>query len=135
VITEDDDVFFEDLTGTLPPTPDTQHANESIPGTSLLDLPHHRKDPTIQTELKGQVDLSLDVKQQCFVSINIHFYEDKFWSYIVTKGIDQTKDVDIYDQSISKFFEDAVMREHDALQIINFTFITVKFKGTSPLFA
>ena len=79
VITEDDDVFFEDLTGTLPPTLDTQHANESIPGTSLLDLPHHRKDRTVYTEFKGQVgDLSLDVKQQCFVPINIHLYEDKF---------------------------------------------------------
>ena len=112
VITENDDVLFEDLMGTLPPTPDTQHTNESIPETSLLDLPHHRKDPTIQTELKGQVDLSLDVKQQCFVSINIHFYEDKFWSYIVTKGADHTKDVDICDRSISKNFEDVVMGEH-----------------------
>ena len=135
MITEED-AFFEDLIGTLPPMTDIQHANESTPGINLLDLPHHRKDHIMHTELKGQVDdLSPDVRQRRFVPINIHFYEDKFWSYIVTKGIDQTKDVDIYDQSISKFFEDAVMREHDALQIINFTFITVKFKGTSPLFA
>ena len=53
--------------------------------------------------------LSLEIKQQCFVPINIHFYEDKFWSYIATKGVGQTKDVDIYDRSISKFFENAIM--------------------------
>ena len=61
VITEDDDVFFEDLTSTLPPTPDIQHANESTPGTSLLNLPYHRKDSNMHIELKRQVDLSLDV--------------------------------------------------------------------------
>jgi len=133
VITEDD-IFFEDLTGTLPLTPNIQHANESTPETSLLDLSHHRKDPTMHTELKGQVDdLSLDVKQQCLIPINIHFYEDKFWSYIVTKGVGQTKDVDIYDRSISKIFEDVVMGGYDALQTINFSSITVKLKGASPL--
>ena len=76
---------------------------------SNLDLPHYRKDPTMNTELKEQVDLSLDVKQQFLVPINIHFYEDKFWSYIVTKNVGQTKDVVIYDRSISKIFKDAVM--------------------------
>ena len=74
----------------------------------------------MHTELKGQV-----VKQQCFVPINIHFYEDKFWSYIMTKGVDQSKDVDIYDRFISKNFENAVMGEHDGLQTINFSCITV----------
>ena len=72
-------------------------------------------------ELKWQVDdLSLDIKQQCFVPMNIHFYEDKFWSCIVTKGVGQTKDVDIYDRFISKIFDDAVIGEYNALQIINF---------------
>jgi len=42
-------------------------------------------------------------------------------------------DVIIYDRSISKFFEHGVMREHDALQIINFSSITVKLQGASPL--
>ena len=70
----------------------------------------------MHTELKGQVDnLSLDVKQQCLIPINIHFYKDKFWSYIVTKSVSQTKNIVIYDRSISKIFEDAVMGEHDAL--------------------
>ena len=81
-------------------------------------------------KLKRQVDeLSLEIKQQCFVPINIHFYEDKFWSNIVTKGVGQTKDVVISDRFISKIFKDAVMREHDALQIINFSFITIKFNS------
>ena len=87
----------------------------------------------MHTELKGQVDLSLDVKQQCFVPINIHFYEDKFWSYLVKKNVGMIKDVIIYNRSISKFFENAVMGEYDALQIINFSFITVKLKGAFPL--
>jgi len=51
----------------------------------------------------------------------------------VTKDVSQIKNVIIYDRSISKIFEDAVMREHDVLQIINFSSVTVKFKGASPL--
>ena len=51
----------------------------------------------------------------------------------MTKDVGQVKDVVIYDQYISKFFEDAIMIEHDALHIINFTFITVIFKGASTL--
>jgi len=51
----------------------------------------------------------------------------------MTKNVGQIKDVIIYDRSISKFFEDAIIREHDALQIINFSFITVKFKCASSL--
>ena len=81
VITEDDDVFFEELPGMLSPKRDIQHANESTAGASLLDLPHYRKDPTMNTihELKEQVnDLSLDVKRQFLVPINIPSYEDKF---------------------------------------------------------
>ena len=67
-------------------------------------------------ELKGKVDeLSLEIKQQYFVPVNIHFYENKFWSYIMTKGVDQTKDVVIYDRSIFKIFEDAIMEEYNAL--------------------
>ena len=85
-------------------------------------------------ELKGQVDeLSLNIRQQCFVPINIHFYKDKFWSYIVTKNVGMIKDVIIYDWSISDFFEDAVMEEYDGSQIINFSSITVKLEGASPL--
>ena len=50
----------------------------------------------------------------------------------MTKNVGQIKDVIIYDRSISKIFEVAIMGEHDALQIINFSFITVKFKCASP---
>ena len=52
---------------------------------------------------------------------------------MVTKDVGQIKDVIIYDRSISKIFEDAVMGEHDALQTIIFSSITVKLKGASPL--
>jgi len=37
----------------------------------------------------------------------------------VTKSAGQTKDVVIYDRSISKIFENAIMGEYNALQIIN----------------
>ena len=85
-------------------------------------------------ELKRQVnELSLEIKQHCFVPINIHFYEYKFWSYLVKKNVVMIKDVIIYNRSISKFFENAAMGEYDALQIINFSFITIKLKGASPL--
>ena len=50
----------------------------------------------------------------------------------MTKNVGQTKDV-IYDRSISKLFEDVVMREYNALQIIISFIITVKFNGASPL--
>jgi len=52
VILEDDYVFFEDIPGTLPLTHDIQHANKLTPRASLLDLSHHKKDPTMHTELK-----------------------------------------------------------------------------------
>ena len=49
------------------------------------------------------------------------------------KGVGQTKDVVIYDRSISRIFEDAVIGEYSALQIINSFIIIVKFNGASPL--
>ena len=33
--------------------------------------------------------MSLEVKQQCIVPSEVHFYEDKLWSYIVTKNVDE----------------------------------------------
>ena len=51
----------------------------------------------------------------------------------MTKNVGMIKDVIINDRFISNFFEDAVMGEYDALQIINFSSITFKFKGASPL--
>jgi len=54
-------------------------------------------------------------------------------SYIVTKNVGMIKDVIINDRFISNFFEDAVMGEYDALQIINFSSITLKLKGVSSL--
>jgi len=47
-------------------------------------------------ELERQVELPKEVKQQCLVPINIHSYEDKFWSYIVTKEVGHIKGVIIY---------------------------------------
>jgi len=109
------EVLHEDLPDKLPPC-DIQHAIDLTPGASPPNLPYHRMDPTMHIELKGQVDkLSLEIKQQCFGPINIYFYEDKFWSYIVTKNVGIFKDIIIYDRSISKIFEHEVMGEHDAL--------------------
>ena len=50
----------------------------------------------------------------------------------MTKDVGQIKDI-IYNQSISKIFEDVIIGEHDALQIISFSSVTVKFKGASLL--
>jgi len=72
--------------------------------------------------------LSLEVKQQCIVPSDVHFYEDKFWSYIVTKNVGMIKDIFIYDRSISKIFEDALIGEYNTLQIINFSSITVNLR-------
>ena len=97
MITELVDVISEDLPGKLPPTHIVQHAIKFVLGASFSDLPPHRIDPFKHVELEKQVDeLSLEVKQPCFVPINIHFYEDKFWSYIVTKDVDQIMDCTIY---------------------------------------
>ena len=87
-------------------------------------------DPTKQIKLKGQVDeLSLKVNQSCLVPINIHFYEDKFWGYIVTKDIDQIRDIIIYSRSASEVLRDTVMGEPHTQQTINFSSLTVKQKG------
>ena len=94
-------VFSEDLPDKLSLTYDIQHATELIPGANLSDLSHPRLDPTKQFKLKGQVDeLSLEGKKSCLVPINIYCYEDKFWSNIVIRNVDQIKDVIIYGQSM-----------------------------------
>ena len=83
----------------------------------------------MHTELKWQVDdLSLDVKQQCLVPINIHSYEDKFWSYIVTKDVGQIKDVTIYNRSMSENLMNYVVGESNIIQITNFPSLVVKQK-------
>ena len=88
VIMEFDDVLSEDLSNKLPPTHDIQHVVDLIPGASLPDLSYHRIDHIMHIELKRQVDeLSLKIKQQGIVPSDIHFCEDKFWSYIVTKNV------------------------------------------------
>ena len=77
--TEFDDVLSEDLPSKLPLTRDIQHIIDLISGASLPDLPHPKLNPTEQTECERQVDeLSLEVKSQCLVPINIHVYKDKF---------------------------------------------------------
>ena len=122
VTMEFDDVLSEDLSGKLPPMHNIQDVVDLIPGPSLPNFPHPSLNPTEQTKCKRQVDeLSLAVKQQCIVPSDVHFYEDKFWSYIVTKNVGIFKDIIIYDRSISKIFEHEVMREYNALQIIDCT--------------
>ena len=50
----------------------------------------------MQIERKEKVDkLSLEIMQLWLVPINIYFYKDKFWSYIVTKDVGQIKDATI----------------------------------------
>ena len=111
---------------------DIQHVIDLTPGVILFDLSQHGMDLIMHIEIKWQVnELSLEAKQKCIIPNDVHFYKDKFWSYIVKNGVGQTKDVVIYDRSTSKIFEDAVIREHDALQTINFSFITVKLKSAS----
>ena len=83
-------------------------------------------------ELKARVDeLSLNVKQQCIVPISIHFFKDKFWSYIVTKDVSQTKNVIIYVRPISKHSMNSVMRESSIIDITNFPSMPVKKKVLS----
>jgi len=111
-------------------TRDIQHAIELITRANLPDLPHSRLDPTQQIELKEQInELSLEVNQSCLVPINIHFYKDKFWNYLVTKDVDQIRDITIYGRSASEDSKDAVMGEPHTVQIINFSSLTVKQKS------
>jgi len=53
VIAEFIDVSHKDTPTPPKATPVITEANESTPGASLLDVPHHRKDPTMHTEHKG----------------------------------------------------------------------------------
>ena len=79
-------------------------------------MPHSRIEPITHIELKEQVDkLSLENKQQCLVPINIHVYEDKFWSYIVTNNVDQIRDAVIYGQPMSDNSINADMEESHTL--------------------
>jgi len=101
-ITELVDVLSEDLPDKLSPTRVDWHAIKLVSGASLFKLPHHRIDPVKHIELERQLDeLSLVIKQLCLVPINIHYYEDKFWRYLVTKDVDQIRDATIYDRPMS----------------------------------
>jgi len=81
---------------------DIQHTIELISGANLPELPHLRLDPTKQIELEGQVDeLSLEVNQPCIIPIDIHLYENKFWSYVVIKDVRDIKYVTIYGRAMS----------------------------------
>ena len=131
--TEVVDVFPEDLPDKLPPMLDIQHAIDLALGASLPDLPHYRMNPTKHTELKGQIDeLSLEVKQQCRVPVDVHFCKDKFWCDIVARDVGQVKNVTIYGLSISENLKNIVMGEPSILQFINFSFITVKQMRVFP---
>ena len=87
----------------------------------------------MHTELKGQVnELSLDIKQLCIVPISIHFFENKFWSYIVTKDVGRIRDAIIYGRPISNSSMNADMEESYTLQFINFSSIMIKQRDTFP---
>ena len=115
-LTELVDVLSEDLLGKLLAARDIQHAIELVSGASLLDLPHHMMDPITPIKLNEQVnELSLEDKQQCFVPINIHIYEDKFLNYITTKDVSQVKDVTICGLPMSENSVNTVMEESHTL--------------------
>ena len=81
-------VFSENLPDKLLLMCDIQHAIQLVSGASLLDLPHHKIDHVKHIEPESQVDeLLLEIKQQCLISINTHIYQNKFWSYIMTKDV------------------------------------------------
>jgi len=122
-------VFSEDLPDKLPPTHDIQHAIELVSGAKLDDLLHHRIDYIKHIKLERQVDeLSLEIKQQCTVPINTYVYKDKFYSYVVSKDVSQIKDVTIYSWAMSDNSMNAVMREYNIIQIINFSSLIVKLR-------
>ena len=128
--TEFVDVFPKDLSDKLLPMHNIQHAIDLVPGASLLDLPHNRINPTKHTEFKRQVDdLSLEVKQQCLVPIDVHFYKRQVWCDVVARDVGQVKDVTIYDRFISENLKNVVMAESNILQIINFSSLAVKQIG------
>jgi len=57
-------MFSEDLRDELPPTSDTQHANELVSRASLSDLSPQRRDPAMHIERKEKVDeLSLEINR------------------------------------------------------------------------
>ena len=131
VITEFIIIFSEDLPDELSPTRDTQNASELVSGASLPDPPPQRMDTAMHIERKEKVDeLSLEIKQPCLVPINIYFYEDKFWSYIVTKDVGQIRDATIYGRPMSDNSMNANIEESHTLQFINFSTITVRQRGT-----
>ena len=108
---------------------DTQYIIELVSRASLLDLPHYMIDPIIPIKLKEQVDgLSLENSQQYLVPINTHVYEDKFWSYVMTKDVSQIKDVTIYGRATSDNSMNVVMGESSIIQIINFSSFMVKYR-------
>jgi len=63
VIKEYSDVFLEDLPDKLPPMCDIQHAIDLVPGASLPNLPHYRRNLTEYEELKRQVNLKLSISE------------------------------------------------------------------------
>jgi len=67
--------------------------------------------------------------------MDTHIYKDKFWCEVVTKNIDQVKDVIIYGQSLPDNLKNAVMGESDTLQLISLFSITVTQRsvGTQTL--
>ena len=90
-------VFSEDFPDKLSPTRDIQHTIELVSGASLSDLSQHRIDLVKYIELERQVDELLESSSNA-LSINTHVSEDKFWSCIVTKDVDQIKNVTIYSE-------------------------------------
>ena len=74
--------------------------------------------------------MSLEVKQQCFLPKDVHFYKDKFWCDIMARDVGQIKNITIYGRSIFENLKNVVMRESNILQIINLASISVKQNET-----
>jgi len=77
VFKKSSDLILKDLPDQL--LCDIQHAVELILGANLLDLSYPMLNLAMHIELKGQVnELSLEVKQQCLVPIDIHSMRTSF---------------------------------------------------------
>ena len=93
-------------------------------------MSHPRLDPTKKIELKEQVDEQATVPVTVPCPKKPHVYKDKFWSYIVTKDVGQTRDSIIYGRPVSDNSMNSDMEESHTLQFINFSSITVRQRGT-----